>query len=96
MKYLRGTFPDESITPKLHLLEDHVVDFISKWKIGLGMYAEQGGESIHPVFNALSKTYASVRPHTNRLKSMLEHHHLQVKPIVKSLTPQIRKRKREE
>ena len=93
MEYFRTTFPSQSVTPKLHMLEDHVVDFINKWKFGLGMYGEQGGESIHPEFNRLKKTYASVRPNTARVKVMLEQHHLTVKPLAKSMTPQIKKRK---
>ena len=40
------------------MLENHVGEFISKWKIGLGMYAEQGGERIHPEFNELFKRYS--------------------------------------
>ena len=51
MGYLRNTWPKVSITPKLHMLEDHVVEFIKRWGKGLGTYGEQGGESIHPTFN---------------------------------------------
>ena len=40
MQYFRKTWPKESITPKLHLLENHAVDFIRKWGIGFGMYGE--------------------------------------------------------
>ena len=93
MLFIRSTFPDTSITPKLHMLEDHVVEFIKKWRIGLGMYGEQGAESIHPEFNNLRSTYASVRPESARLKAMLEHHQLKVKPVTKSLTPSVKKRK---
>lgn len=93
MDYLRTTFPNRSITPKLHMLEDHVVDFIKRWHFGLGIYGEQGGESIHPEFNKLRATYASVRPHNARVKVMLEQHHLKVKPMAKSMTPQVKKRK---
>lgn len=93
MKFLRDEFPEASITPKLHLLEDHVISFIKKWKFGLGMYAEQGAESIHPVFNKLHATYGSVRPDCARLKAMLEHHHLEVKPVVKNRIPAVKRRK---
>ena len=33
------------------MLEDHVTDFVRKWGLGLGVYGEQGGESIHAEFN---------------------------------------------
>ena len=75
MEYFRTTFPSQSVTPNLHMLEDHVVDFINKWKFGLGMYGEQGGESIHPEFTRFKKTYASVRPNAARVKVMLEHYY---------------------
>ena len=43
--FFRKTFPDVSITPKLHLLEDHVVKFWQLWRVGFGMLGEQGAES---------------------------------------------------
>ena len=44
LTFFRETFPDESITPKLHLLEDHVCPFIEKWGASFGLYGEQGME----------------------------------------------------
>ena len=46
MEFFRSNWPAESITPKLHMLEDHVCQFIKQWGFGLGVYDEQGGESI--------------------------------------------------
>lgn len=34
--------PGESISPKMHILEDHMVPFLKKWKLGCGFYGEQG------------------------------------------------------
>lgn len=51
MKFYRETFPSETVTPKLHMMEEHVVLFLRQWKNGLGMYGEKGGEGIHPEFN---------------------------------------------
>ena len=42
-----------TIPPKLHMLEDHALEFIREWGVGFGFYAEQGGESIHAEFNSL-------------------------------------------
>ena len=42
MRYWRANWPNESIPPKIHFLEDHIVEFIKKWKVGLGFYGEQG------------------------------------------------------
>lgn len=36
-----------TITPKLHMLEDHVIPFLTKWGVGLGFLGEHGAESIH-------------------------------------------------
>ena len=57
LHYFRWTFPDSSITPKMHMLEDHVVPLIRKW---MGMLNEQGDESIHVRFNTIHRTYGSM------------------------------------
>ena len=41
MHYFRVTWPEQSITTKLHLLEDHALPFIQKWGAGFGLYGEQ-------------------------------------------------------
>ena len=40
-------------TPKLHMLEVHMVPLINKWHYGMGFMGEQGAESIHTSFNAI-------------------------------------------
>ncbi len=54
--FYRSSFPHATITPKLHMVEDHIVDFIRRWRVGLGMLGEQGAESIHARFNQLERT----------------------------------------
>ncbi len=49
----RDTFPNATITPKLHMLEDHTIPFLKKWGVGLGFLGERGAESIHARFNTL-------------------------------------------
>ena len=92
IKFYRENFTS-SMTIKLHLLENHVVPFIKKWRFGLGLYGEQGAESIHPEFNSLKATYAPVKPATKRLKVMLEQHLMKVSPISKTFLPTIKRRK---
>ena len=53
-------WPNDTIPPKLHLLEDHAADFMERWSKGHGIYGEQGAESIHKVFNVLGRTYSSI------------------------------------
>ena len=43
MHYWRSTWPKETVTPKMHILEEHMVPFLKKWKLGCGFYGEQGG-----------------------------------------------------
>ena len=62
------------------MMEDHVVDFISQWRVGLGMMGEQGAESIHTVFNQLNRTYANITNKVAKLKSMMTEHHRQICP----------------
>ena len=51
MHYYRDVFPEASIKPKLHILEDHMVNFLWNWRVGCGLLGEQGAESIHKVYN---------------------------------------------
>ena len=60
MAYYRRHFPQASILPKMHMLEEHVVPFFNKWKAGFGMMAEQGAESIHARFNPIGTSYRSM------------------------------------
>ena len=53
MCFFRDAWPNESITPKLHLLEHHVCPFLEEWGGALGMYGEQGMESLHATMNSL-------------------------------------------
>ena len=89
-------WPDGTFPPKLHMLEDHAIDFVCKWKLGFGVYGEQGGESIHNEFNNLRNIYCRMQPSTRRLESMLHEHYRRVHPNSKSIKDQkkyCRKRK---
>ena len=87
--YYRETFSESSVTPKIHILEEHVVPFIHQWRVGLGMMGEQGAESIHARFNALERTYSSITNSVERLKCMVCEHLRQIYPsnIVKQPPP---------
>ncbi len=49
-----------SITPKMHMLEDHIVDFLRQWRVGFGLLGDQDAESIHTVYNQLNRVYATI------------------------------------
>ena len=82
MAYYR-TIPGASITPKVHMLEDHTVDFLRKWRVGFGMLSEQGAESIHTVFNQLNRTYANIHNGVDRLRQVMTEHHHRTCPLLR-------------
>ena len=89
----RQSFPDETITPKMHMLEDHAVSMMTRWQCSLGLHGEQGAESIHNLFNVLERTYANLRKPTAKLKAMLREHCLQICPQATKERPTIKQRK---
>ena len=93
MWFFRGNWPHVKITPKLHMVEQHVVDFIAKWGAAFGYYGEQGAESLHNEFNKLNRTYCSIKPNTKRLEYILKEHHRRVNPEAKAIQPKTKKRK---
>lgn len=75
MSLYRDSFPKATVTPKLHMLEDHVVSFLRKWKVGFGFMGEQGAESIHQRFNNIRQSYINMPNPVQRLMAMLTAHH---------------------
>ena len=65
MHYYRDVFPEASIKPKLHILEDHMVNFLRNWRVGCGLLGEQGAESIHKVYNPTKSVYFYANIHVN-------------------------------
>jgi len=93
MAFYRLMWPNQTVTPKLHLLEDHAVNFLLKWGSCFGIYGEQGAESLHATFNSLRVNYGSMYPSTRRLKAMLNEHYMRVNPDSASFRP-LKKMKR--
>ena len=93
MKFYRQAFPESTVLPKMHFLEDHVVPWLKKWKIGFGMMGEQGAESIHAYFNSLGRTYQSIPDPVKRLQHMMQEHLLHIAPANVDARPVVKKRK---
>ena len=74
----------QSILPKHHILEDHVLTFIEQWQFGLGLHGEQGIESIHAEINCISKSKQSIRDPLQKLRCTLIDHHLKVSPEIQA------------
>jgi hypothetical protein len=69
-----------SITPKLHLLEEHVPQFVERWNIGLAYMGEQGGEKLHAQFNRQDPGCRVMKGEANKLKAALTRHMISVIP----------------
>lgn len=94
MAYYRSQFPTSTVTPKLHMLEEHVVPWIKKWGVGFGLLGEQGAESIHAYFNDLKLRFGSIPDRLQRLKQIMVEHHLHVAPANTTARPPVAKKKR--
>ena len=84
---LDSTFGGTKSTVKMHLLEDHMVDWLSKHQAGCGLMGEQVAESIHAKFNSLARTYSRIRDPKLKLKSIMKEHYLNVSPHLSTTVP---------
>jgi len=92
MEFYRETFPKATVLPKMHLLEEHMVPWNRKWKLGFGIMGEQGAESIHA---SIERNFACIiHNKVDRLKAVVQEHHLKVSPHNIALLPPITKRKK--
>ena len=93
--FYRDAFPEESITPKLHLLEDHVLPFVSRWGASFGTYGEQGMEGLHATMNNLKMSFSSIPNSKDRLTAIMKEHYMRVnlkgKAISQNFEPKRRK-----
>jgi hypothetical protein len=93
MSYYRENFPEATITPKLHMLEEHVIPWLQKWRIGFGFMGEQGVESVHSAINNITSAYLNIPDGVERLRGIMLEHHRQICPELTSCQPSVKKRK---
>ena len=92
MAIFRSAFQDVAVIPKQHILEMHCVPWIKKYKFGLGLLGEQGGELIHSSVAQLNRRSRAIRNAKARLKLIMQTQHLQCTPELLSLEPKIKTR----
>ena len=63
----RATFQTKHVTPKMHLIEAHLVESLRKWKT-LGLFSEEALESMHAKLNRLERRTFGIRNQLKRLK----------------------------
>ena len=79
MDYFRANFPGK-VLPKHHILEDHVLQWIKRWGVGMALHGEQGVESVHKTFNRLTLTHNGVRNSLAQLMSIMKEHQTHCSP----------------
>jgi hypothetical protein len=64
-------FPKQRITPKMHIMIYHMTQHAHTHR-SIGMFSEQGGESLHAVFNKLNRQFVYIPNDEQRIKSVME------------------------
>lgn len=93
MKFYRDTFPSATVLPKLHIMEEHVVPWLQKWRLGSGIMGEQGAESIHAHIMRLERTYQGIQDEVERLKYVIREQIIESDPSLTELRPESKKSK---
>ena len=84
LKSFRESFPNVNISPKLHLLEDHAVDQLRRFRVGFGLLNEQGGELIHTDFNRTGRVVHGMKDPLQRLMAVMKRHLTSTTPEVQA------------
>ena len=93
MESYRTAFPQATVLPKMHILEEHVVPWLKEWRVGFGLMGEQGVESIHVYFNSLTRTYHSIPDRVDCFRAMMREHSLHSIPTLVTERRPVKRRK---
>ena len=80
MKFYREEFPYSTVLPKMHIMEEHVVTWVKRWRLGSGLMGEQGAESIHAHLMKLDRIHQGIPNPVDRLKYLFKEHILECAP----------------
>ena len=94
MAHYRHSFPESTVLPKMHILEDHVIPWLQKWQVGSGIMGEQGAESIHSHLRKLEEQYNGIVNPLQRLSYVIKEHNLEAAPQLNSLKPEPKRYKK--
>lgn len=92
MAFYRASFPEATVLPKMHILEDHVVPWFSRWHLGFGLMGEQGAESIHAHLMRMERTFQGIANEVDRYKYIFKLQLLESDPSLVALRPPPQKR----
>ena len=87
MAFFCGTFADATKTIKMHLLEDHVTQWVNATHVGLGLLGKQEAESIHAKFNRLGLAFAPIKDRVKQSQCIVKEHLLSIEQQLVALLP---------
>lgn len=93
MAMYRKEFPWATVLPKMHVMEDHVIPWCRRFRLGAGLMGEQGAESIHARIMKLERDYRGIRDKLDSLKYIVAEQALYTAPSLQALEPLIKRRK---
>ena len=94
MAFFRDTFPTATVPIKMHLVEDHAVQWAAAYHVCYGLLGEQGAESIHAKFTQLSLAFVSIKDRVKQLQCIVKEHLLSIEPrMVAAIPPPTKKQK---
>ena len=77
---------------KTTFLEDHCVDWIRKYGVGLGLFSEHGGEQLHKTIRILEIQSHGIANEDKKMLTVMRKHLAQVTPDLLVMIPEIRRR----
>ena len=90
-----SSFPHASILPKMHLLEEHMVQWLKQYHLAPGLMGNKGQRaSIHAHINWLETTYCGIANAVERLKHVFNMYTMETAPSLQTLRPPVKTRKR--
>ena len=93
MHFYLDKFPRATVLPKMHIMEENVIPWMKRWRVGGGLMGEQGAESVHQHFMNLERTHQGIANEVDRLKYIMREHQLSSDPSLTTLRPPLKKRK---
>ena len=83
LHFFQEKFPEEPVTPKQHMLEEHVPVWLQLWKFDMSLYGEQGLKQTHAVINTLKTRVCGIKNNKQRIDMLMKEHHLVTTPCMK-------------
>ena len=85
--YIQQIREHDRVVPKSHLLEHHVVPWLRKYKVGMGLHGEQGIEQLHSTTAKVEARCRGIRNDSDRLRHIMEAMIVHTSPILESDKP---------